>query len=453
MILLPTDLCLLTVLFVSTLMLLWQLRIAENRVLLARIFEKPFALSAGIILAFFVTIGTLDSIRLNALQDSKATSSISLLDKILSPLDTLYEKTYSAPLALTLYTPEIVMTSGSKPGSLMVKQVHFKLTYPPLWVKNNHMVYALIGENALIALGLSLTIVFLAGLILWGIRLFFYSSGLRKKSKRPLLIGLGTFFICVFLVIFTYKVSRYVHLFGTGKIGQDIFYYTVKSIRTGLIIGLLTTIFMLPLAIILGISSGYFGGLVDDFIQYLYTTLSSIPGILLITASVLSLQTYMTNHPQYFATLETAHDVRLLALCFILGLTSWTSLCRLLRAETLKLREMDFVQAAIALGSSNAFILRKHLLPNVLPIVMITVVLDFSFLVLAEALLAYVGVGVSPMTISWGNMINSARLELAKDPIVWWPVLATFIFMFTLVLSANLFADAVRDALDPNQAK
>lgn len=172
--------------------------------------------------------------------------------------------------------------------------------------------------------------------------------------------------------------------------------------------------------------------------------------MLLITASVLALQTYITNHPQQFSSLEKNADARLLALCLILGITSWTSLCRLLRAETLKLREIDFVQAARSLGSSSLFIIRKHLLPNVMPIILITLVLDFSYLVLAEALLSYVGVGVSPMTISWGNMINSARLELAKEPVVWWPMMAAFVFMFTLVLASNLFADGVRDALDPH---
>jgi peptide/nickel transport system permease protein len=125
-------------------------------------------------------------------------------------------------------------------------------------------------------------------------------------------------------------------------------------------------------------------------------------------------------------------------------------LCRLLRAEALKLREIDYVLAARALGSSSFTILRKHLLPNVMHIVLITLVLDFSFLVLAEAVLSYVGVGVSPMTISWGNMINGARLELAREPIVWWPMLSAISLMFILVLASNLFADAVRDAFDPH---
>jgi peptide/nickel transport system permease protein len=209
---------------------------------------------------------------------------------------------------------------------------------------------------------------------------------------------------------------------------------------------------MLPLALFLGIVAGYFGGVIDDIIQYIYTTLSSIPGVLLITASVLSLQTYIASHPEQFSTLAKSADARLLALCLILGVTSWTSLCRLLRAETLKLREVDYVLAARALGSNWFTIIRKHLLPNVMHIVVITLVLDFSFLVMAEAVLSYVGVGVSPMTISWGNMINGARLELARDPLVWWPICAAFLFMFLLVLAINLFADAVRDAFDPHQS-
>jgi peptide/nickel transport system permease protein len=142
-------------------------------------------------------------------------------------------------------------------------------------------------------------------------------------------------------------------------------------------------------------------------------------------------------------------DLRLLFLCIILGVTSWTGLCRLLRGESLKLREHDYVQAAVSLGVGQANIIARHILPNVLHIVMITVVLDFSALVLAEAVLSYINIGVDPTTNSWGNMINSARLELAREPIVWWSLAAAFVFMFTLVLAANLFADVVRDAFDP----
>ena len=141
--------------------------------------------------------------------------------------------------------------------------------------------------------------------------------------------------------------------------------------------------------------------------------------------------------------------MRLLALCFILAITGWADLCRFLRGETLKLREMEFVQAAQALGVKKMTIILRHIIPNVFHIVIITLVLDFSVLVLAEAVLSYVGVGVDPTTMSWGNMINSSRLELAREPVVWWPLLAALITMFGLVLAANVFADAVRDAFDP----
>ncbi len=107
------------------------------------------------------------------------------------------------------------------------------------------------------------------------------------------------------------------------------------------------------------------------------------------------------------------------------------------------------MQAAQAFGVGQFTILGRHVLPNVLHIVLITLVLDFSGLVLAEAVLSYVNIGVDPTMNSWGNMINSARLEMAREPIVWWSLAAAFGFMFTLVLAANLFSDVVRDAFDP----
>jgi len=239
------------------------------------------------------------------------------------------------------------------------------------------------------------------------------------------------------------------HLFGTDKVGQDVFYLALKSIRTGLLIGTLTTLVTLPFALGLGIAAGYFGGRVDDAIQYVYTTLNSIPGVLLIAASVLVAQVQIEAHAALFDTSAARADVRLLALCAIMGLTGWTGLARLLRGEALKLRELEFVQAARAFGVRQGRILLRHLLPNVMHLVLITVVIDFSGLVLAEAVLSYVGVGVDPAMISFGNMINGARLELAREPVVWWQLAAAFVFMFVLVLAANLFADAVRTALDP----
>ena len=239
------------------------------------------------------------------------------------------------------------------------------------------------------------------------------------------------------------------HLFGTDVTGNDVLYQTLKSIRTAFVIGSLATLATLPLAVVLGIVGGYLRGWVDEVIQYLYTVLSSIPNILLIAACVLMVQVFLDKHPELFQTGLERADLKLFLLCAVLGLTGWAGLCRLLRAETLKLREFDYVQAAQAFGVGSARIMARHVFPNVAHLMLIVTVLDFSSLILYEAVLSYVGVGVDPSMNSFGGMINFARNEMSRDPVVWWPFAAAFGFMVTLVLAANLFADGVRDAFDP----
>ncbi len=243
------------------------------------------------------------------------------------------------------------------------------------------------------------------------------------------------------------------HMLGTGKVGNDVLFSAIKGIRTGVVIGAGTTIIIIPFAIFFGIVAGLFGGMIDDAIQYIYTTLSSIPGVLLIAAFMLlfgtgGYQGGLVKETDTFLGFFVLND-RLFWLCVIMGITSWTDLCRLLRAETLKLREMEYVQAARAFGVSQIGLIARHLIPNVMHLVLITMVLQFSGLVLAEAVLSYIGIGVGAEMGSWGNMINTARMELSREPVVWWNLAGAFVFMFALVLAANIFADAVRDALDP----
>ncbi len=243
------------------------------------------------------------------------------------------------------------------------------------------------------------------------------------------------------------------HLLGTDKVGNDVLYLAIKGIRTGVIIGTGTTLLIIPFALLFGVLAGYFGGIIDDIIQYIYTTLSSIPAVLLIVAFMLIFGTegyqggLITD--EYLLWGFFVPTDRLFWLCVIMGITSWTDLCRLIRGETLKLREMDYVLSARALGVGSLRIIGRHIVPNVMHIVLITFVLQFSGLVLAEAILSYLGIGVGPEMGSWGNMINTARLELSREPVVWWNLFGAFIFMFGLVLPANIVGDAVRDALDP----
>jgi peptide/nickel transport system permease protein len=271
----------------------------------------------------------------------------------------------------------------------------------------------------------------------------------QRRTELPWWAALATLAVMAALFAPLAVLAQHYHVFGTDRTGNDVFYQSLKSVRTAFVIGTLSTVATLPLAVGLGIVAGYLRGWVDELVQYLYTLLSSIPNVLLIAACVLMMQVFIDTHPDLFETGAERADVRLFMLCVILGLTGWATLCRLLRAETMKLAQLEYVQAATAFGVGALRIMVRHVFPNVVHLIIITTVLDFSALILYEAVLSYVGVGVDPSMNSFGGMINLARTEMSREPLVWWSFAAAFGFMVTLVLAANLVADAVRDAFDP----
>ncbi|MEW5781737.1 MAG: ABC transporter permease [Pseudomonadota bacterium] len=420
---------------------IWARRVEHLRASWRRVGQSRVAMASATLLLAFTVVALLDSVhyreRLPGEGENYAVEVRSLLDALLADLRTHTEKTYSAPLATHSFAKETIEGEGRD--------------FPRLKHGGAHL-----GED-LSRHGLDIALCVLkglgAGVLVW---LTLWLAGAAWREKTPHLAWDAVFLTLLALCLVAGPVAvlaQGYHVLGTDKVGQDVLYLTLKSIRTGLLIGTLTTLIMLPAAVFLGILAGYAGGWIDDVIQYLYTTLNSIPSVLLIAAAVLMMQVVIDTHPEWFATSAERADARLIALCAILGITSWTGLCRLLRGETLKLRELEYVQAARALGVSHLTILTRHILPNVMHIVMIAIVMDFSGLVLAEAVLSYVGIGVDPNTISFGTMINTARMELAREPMVWWALAAAFVFMFALVLAANLFADVVRDAFDPRVAK
>ena len=446
-------------LLAAVLALVWFIRRQPHlRAPWAAVARRPMAMGAALVLAVFVTIGLLDSLHYRErLSDSPpdrpqySVDVLSAFDALVGKLRTQQEKTYSAPLAMQLYAKEFIERGGAtvrayprlKYGGAQLKQADARV---PDLVRR-----VILG----LAQGLAASLLLFGLLAAWQTRhrgmafgewLSVWGTGRLGWPGRTVVLTLA---LMLMLGTATFHLAAAYHVFGTDKVGQDVLYIALKSIRTGLVIGTLTTLVTLPLAIVLGIAAGYFRGWVDDVIQYAYTVLNSIPGVLLIAASVLIVQVAIEAHPELFDTAAARADIRLLALCLIMGVTSWTGLARLLRGESLKLRTLDYVEAARAFGVSHARIISRHIFPNVFHLVLISIVLDFSGLVLAEAVLSYVGVGVDPSMYSWGNMINGARLELAREPVVWWQLGAAFAFMFTLVLAANLFADGVRDAFDP----
>ena len=402
-----------------------------------RVAQSNVALVSLLVLSLFFGIGLLDSLHFrtalptpNGGERVYSPEVLSVFDKLAGPLRTQTEKTYSAPFALTLYAKESVSDA----------QGNVVRDYPRLQYGGAHLADEAARDGDIAKRALAGGVF---GLLAGGVLLVL---GRRWFSQKAMFITIMT--VSALVAVLANLATVY-HVLGTDKVGQDVLYLALKSIRTGLIIGTVTTLVTLPLALFLGVAAGYFRGRVDDVIQYIYTVLSSIPSVLLIAAAVLTMQVIIDTHPEWFGNSAARADMRLVALCFILGVTSWTGLCRLLRGETLKLREMEYIQAAQAFGVSSLRILSRHIMPNVMHIILIALVMDFSALVLAEAVLSYVGVGVDPSMISFGTMINGARLEMGREPVVWWALAAAFSFMLALVLAANLFADAVRDAFDP----
>lgn len=426
------------------------------------VFARPAASASAAVLAVFLAIALADSVHWRealppapgqaAETQAHSPEVRSLLDAII--LDGLGaagdERSYSSPFATTEFDRTTVIRDGRA-----VREFRPLENAGRLFPGRSRAFEVVKGTLiAAIAGGVSAFLgwLFVAGAVARRRRVTIPEALVVMSGRggdfpwRPAMLVLTAFWL---LGVWLAVLWPNWHVLGTDAVGNDVLYEAVKSIRTAVVIGSLATLAALPFAVVLGIAAGYFRGRVDDAIQYLYTTISSIPSVLLIAASVLMVQVFLDKHPELYRTSLERADLRLMLLAVIIGMTGWATLARLLRAETMKISTLDFVTAARALGVSPATVMRRHVLPNVMHIVLIVTVLDFSGIVLYEAVLSYVGVGVDPAMHSFGTMINSARSELSRSPMVWWNLFASFLFLLALVLSANLLASAVRDAFDP----
>jgi peptide/nickel transport system permease protein len=427
-----------------------------------KVFIDAPALCSSLILALCLLVTLLDSVHYRpALPPAPGVSDAaraydprtrSVLDTLLRRLVDSREATYSRPLSYVGFTKESIEVDGE------LRRVAPRLTSGGAHLSDPASQWlpdlatraaAGLAGGGLVALALSLLLLTLVARARGEAVSACARAVLRGRTQVPWRAALVTLAVLCLLGGAAAALAGPYHLMGTDTTGNDVLYQSLKSIRTAFVIGTLATVATLPLAVVLGIMAGYFKGWVDEVIQYLYTVLSSVPNVLLIAACVLMVQVFLDQHPELFETGAERADLKLFLLCAVLGLTGWAGLCRLLRGETLKLRELEYVQAASAFGVSPTRIMVRHIFPNVAHLMLIVTVLEFSALILYEAVLSYVGVGVDPSMNSFGGMINLARSEMSRDPVVWWSFASAFGFMVTLVLAANLFADGVRDAFDP----
>ncbi|XWN34912.1 MAG: ABC transporter permease [Roseivirga sp.] len=226
----------------------------------------------------------------------------------------------------------------------------------------------------------------------------------------------------------SYEAPSLQHWFGTDIFGRSVVAKVIKGAEVAMSVGFVVGIIAITIGVALGALAGYFGGIVDELVVWLYSTLSSIPNMILLIALTFIL------------------GKGILAVYIALGVTNWVELCRLIRGEVKRHKDREYVQAAVAIGASHFRRLFIHILPNVLHIVIIRFSLVFQSAIKSEVILSYLGLGVQGSP-SWGIMIDDAKVELTRG--VWWELAFATLAMFLIVLAFNILSDALRDALDP----
>ena len=233
---------------------------------------------------------------------------------------------------------------------------------------------------------------------------------------------------------------------GTTSAGKSVILRVFHGTKVAFVVGAFGAGLAALIGTTLGLAAGYLGRWVDEAVQYLYQTVASIPYLLLMLALAFIIRQGPVAAWYRELPISAWVSLGLFNIVLVIGLTSWVTLCRLVRAETKKVRELEYVQAARALGMGDARIMLRHILPNVFHLVIINFSLTFVTAIKSEVILTFLGVGVDREP-SWGQMIADAKTELMQG--IWWPLAASGIALFVLTLSVNYVGDALRDALDP----
>lgn len=227
--------------------------------------------------------------------------------------------------------------------------------------------------------------------------------------------------------------SRYLapcaaHWLGTDGLGRDVGLRLAQGARIAFQVGVVSSLIAIPLGMLLGALGGWYGKWVDEAVVWLSTTFASIPGLLFVLAIAMVV------------------GKGLLGVFLAIGLTTWVGICRLIRAEVMRHKQLGYVQAARALGYSGPRILFLHIMPNVAHVALVSFTLRFPGAIGTEVFLSFLGIGAQGEP-SWGTMLSSARLRLWEG--VWWELAAVTVSIFAVVLAFNLLGDILRDALDP----
>ena len=236
------------------------------------------------------------------------------------------------------------------------------------------------------------------------------------------------------------------HPFGTDTIGRDILARTIYGGQISLSIGLFAAIVEVLVGVLVGAVAGYFGGWLDDLLMRITEAMLIIPSLFLLIVLAKALGGKVPE----FDFLGRSFSGSVVVIIFVIGFTSWMYLARIVRANVLSLKEMDYISASRALGVSDARIIFKHLLPNTIAPIIVSATLGVSSSILSEAYVSFLGLGVQTPTASWGNMLDSAVKYIQSAPWLWF--FPGLLIMLT-VLCINFIGDGLRDALDPRSTR
>lgn len=266
-------------------------------------------------------------------------------------------------------------------------------------------------------------------------------SGVNGKSAEQLFVGAKQTYLATAEGEITDRAGFKGYLMGTDSMGRDVFTRIIHGGKMTMTIGAVAVIVSTIIAIIIGCISGYFGGWVDLLLMRITEIFSSIP--FLPFAMMLS---YVIR------TMPIGETMRIFIIMVMLGLLSWTGLARMIRAQVLAEREKEFVIAAQSMGIKETAIAFKHILPNVISIILVNITLDFAGCLLTESSLSYLGFGVQQPQPTWGNMLNGANNSIVIQN-YWWQWVFPAIFLGIATISINIIGDTLRDVLDPKSSR
>ena len=293
-----------------------------------------------------------------------------------------------------------------------------------------------------------------------------YDAWVRLRRNRAAMVAIAVIVIIVLLAIFADQVAPYhyaeqdmlntwgtpdrAHLLGTDGLGRDILSRLIYGTRISMSVAFVTVVIILTIGVPLGLMSGYFGGWWDLVIMRFVDVMYAFPDLLLVIIVMTFVKGNLAQsesawlQPLVFVNETTGG---LLGIFIALGLTSWLTVCRLVRGQTLSMKEREFIEAAHSIGAKNSRIIRGHVLPNVLGTIIVAAAFYMPRAIMMEAALSFLGLGVDPPLASWGVMIADGVSAMRSYPHM---VIAPALFLAVNLLAFNFLGDGLRDALDPS---